>query len=64
MIQEGIADLQCRSDIYLIDEFSLELEEHLWVDSEYAIWKTGVFPVRSGGDTEFRLITVMSAVNS
>ncbi len=42
MIQEGIADLQCRSDIYLIDEFSLELEEHLWVDSEYAIWKTGV----------------------
>ena len=25
--------------------------------------KTGVSPVRSGGDTEFRLITVMSAVN-
>ncbi len=29
MIQEGIADLQCRSDIYLIDEFCLEWEGKL-----------------------------------
>ena len=29
MIQEGIADLHCRSDLYLVDEFLLEKAEEV-----------------------------------
>lgn len=28
MINRGIADLHCRSDIYLVDEYCIELKKH------------------------------------